>query len=251
MIPQRRKLTIISLVIGLCAWFVIENLAIGSNFGRFVLSQEWQRSSMTIIRLNALYDYVEKQEYEDRLRQPFSEIVERHGGSVPPVSAVKFEELCNSRANWQQVFVFEVPEGRVFSQIATSMNYRNLESTNASILRSSAEFAIRSDWNLGVKRSHLMILAETRLDDQMDRIINVIARTVENHQGMEVVLAERAFSLTGKRNFNTGLVIVIALNEFDDLDNWIESIVTKSELAILNQDLDQVHAFRLTTLESV
>lgn len=243
-----RKLTIVCLVVGLCVWLVLDNLAIGSNFGRFVLSREWQDSPLTIIRLNTLYDYADSEDYLEGVYKPLAALVERQGGRVSPLSAVRFEELCNSRANWQQVLVYEIDKGKDFSKIATSVNYRELQTTNASILRASAEIAIQSNWNLDKHHRHLMLIMETRYLNQAAGIASTIARTVEHHPKLQVVLAESALSLTGKRNFEPDLVMVIEFDDLKDLNDWLGSIITQSELAILDADLDQVQAFLLAPL---
>ena len=244
-----RKWFIVCFVLGLCFWLVLDNLAIGSSFGRFVLSREWQNTPLTIIRLDTLFDYVETEDYLEGVHKPMSELVERHGGKVPTISAVRFEELCDSRANWQQVFVYEIDQGKEFSKIATSVKYRDLQSTNASILRASAEIAIQSNWGVQDSRTHLMLIIETRYVDQADVVTSAIAKTVEDHPGLEIVLARKAFSLTGKRNFDPDLVLIVAFDELIDLEDWNESITTQSELAILNADLDRVQAFLLNPLK--
>ena len=240
-----RKWIIVCLVFCLCFWLVLDNLAIGSSFGRFVLSREWQSTPLTIVRLDTLYDYVETEDYLEGVHKPLSELVERHGGRVPKISAVRFEELCDSRANWQQVFVYGIEQGKEFSKIATSVKYRDLQSTNASILRASAEIAIQSNWDVDNSRRHLMLIIETRYDDQADVITSAIARTIGRHPRLQIVLAENAFSLTGKRNFAPDVVLIIAFDELSDLENWFGSITTRSELAILNAYLDRVQAFLL------
>lgn len=242
-----RKWIIICLVVVLCVWLLLDNLAIGSNFGRFVLSREWQSTPLTIIRLNTLYDYVETEDYLEGVHAPLTSLVERHGGRVPKVSAVRFEELCNSRANWQQLFVYEIDRGKDFSKLATSVRYRDLQSANASILRASVEIAIQTEWDLDHQRSYLMLLMETRFAHQAHSVASVIASTIEKHQGLEIVLAEKTFTLTGKKNFDPGLVSIISYVDLNDLVSWLESITTQSELAILDGDLDQVQAFLLTS----
>lgn len=244
-----RKWVIVCLVFGLCFWLVLDNLAIGSSFGRFVLSREWQNTPLTIIRLDTLYDYVETEDYLEGVHKPLSNLVERHGGKVPRMSAVRFEELCDSRANWQQVIVYEIDQGKEFSKIATSVKYRDLQSTNASILRASAEIAIQSNWSLQDSRTHLMLIVETRYIDQAGFVTAAIANTIEDHPGLEIVLAKKALSLTGKRNFDPDLVLIIAFDELIDLEDWNESITTQSELAILNANLDRVQAFLLNPLK--
>ncbi len=243
-----RKWIIICLVVVLCLWLLLDNLAIGSNFGRFVLSREWQSAPLTIIRLDNLYDYVETEDYLEGVHTPLSNLVEGLGGRVPRVSAVRFEELCNSSAHWQQVFVYEVDRGKDFSKLATSVRYRNLQSANASILRASVEIAIREEWKLDYQRSFLMLLMETRYADQAEAVASVIASVTQKHQRLEVVLVENSLTLTGKKNFDPNLVLVIAFVDLNDLVGWLESITTQSELALLDSELDQVQAFLLNSL---
>ncbi|MXW53525.1 MAG: hypothetical protein F4X44_06355 [Gammaproteobacteria bacterium] len=247
MTPQR-KWIIICVVVVLCVWLLLDNLAIGSNFGRFVLSREWQSAPLTIIRLNTLYDYVETDDYLAGVHTPLTNLVESHGGRVPRVSAARFDELCNSRTDWQQVFVYEVDRGKDFSDLATSLRYRNLQSANASILRDSVEIAIQAEWDLDYQRSYLMLLMETQYADQADEVASVIASTLEEHKELEVVLAEKTLTLTGKKNFDPNLISVISFVDINDLDSWLGSVTTQSEMAILDGDLDQVQAFLLTSL---
>lgn len=241
-----RKWIIICLVVGLCCWLVLDNLAISSNFGGFVLSREWQNQPITIIRLTTLYDYVEQEDYFKGLHVPMTELVLNHGGRVPDIKTVRFEELSNTRDAWQQVLLYEVERGRDFSEIATRAHYREIQSANAGILRSSAEIAIQTKWQLDTNRTYLMMLIETRHDYQEAPILSVFAKTVEEHPGLRIVLSERAFALTGKSKFNPDLVLVVAFDEVESLTNWIESIATQSELAILDGDLDQVQAILLS-----
>lgn len=242
--PLRRWI-FISLVTGLCAWLLVDNLAIGSNFGRFVLSREWQNAPLTIIRLCTLYDYVEHSDYIESLHVPLSALVERNGGRIESLEAVRFADLCSEDADWQEALVYEVDQGRDFSKLATSVEYRNLRSANASVLRASAEIAIQSKWDLDNQRSYLMLLIERHLSDQANALVSVFAKTMEKHQGLQIALAESAFALTGKRKFAPDFVLVIAFAEIDDLVMWLGSISTQSELAILDAELGQVQAFLL------
>lgn len=241
-----RKWTIVCLVVCLCLWLVLDNLAIGSNFGRFVLSRGWQSEPLTIVRLSMLYDYVEQEDYFNGLHDPMSELVHEHAGSVPNLQAVRFDDLCNTKDAWQQVFLYEVEKGRDYSQMATRAQYRELQSKNAWMVRASAEIAIQSQWQLDTKNSYLLMLIESRIDNQDDLIVSVFSRTVKNHPRLRIVLSERTFALNGKRNFNPNLVLIIAFEEIESLTGWIESIVTQSELAILDGDLEQVHAILLS-----
>ena len=174
-----------------------------------------------------------------------TELVLSHHGRVPEIQAVRFEDLCETRDAWQQVLLYEIGQGREFSKMATRSKFRELQSANAWILRASAEIAIQTDWQLDTSTTYLMLLIETRLDHQFESILSAFARTLEGHGGLQIVLSERAFSLTGKRNFSPDLVLVVAIDENQSLLRWIDSIVTQSELALLNGDLDQVQAILL------
>ena len=234
---------LLALVSVACAWWIYDNLAIGSSFVRFYFSPEWQQSPLTVIHLDDYLDYADVSEHIELVHDPYLELVERYGGVPIDVEVVTVPEMAITQDNWTHAILFRVSKGNYYSQLASSVDLRNFTSSTVTVVRNSVDVAMRKEILVDEQESLLVMLIEVRERRDVQVPIRTLTRITAGHAS--VVASERAIVIRGKHFFSPNLVMVFRFESLAAIRDWYRATTTQTELAILDKEVDRIHSIVL------
>lgn len=156
------------------------------------------------------------------------------------VEFAKSLELGSDHKEWDKASIFWMQRGSDYSHFAASVALREHTSRHSTLVQSSVDVVVPITWPANSANTQLVLLLDVK-DRRRIESLRVKCATLARDDAT-LIAAERGIALRGKRFFDPNLVLIFGFESPLEMAGWFESIAIQTELALIDRDIDRMHA---------